>query len=477
MTGVLHHRGPDENGTYLTEKFALAHTRLSIIDLSTGQQPMIRTAGGSAYAIVYNGEIYNMEEVRNDLLARGWTFETTSDTEIILVGYMQYGPGIAERLNGIFAFAIADEREKAIFLCRDRSGVKPLFYSVQEDGTLVFSSEIKDFLHIPHPPAPRARRAQRNIQHRSGQNERLRRIFGRGRTASAHYLFWAAGPQFVPYWRLESRPHEDSLEITVEKTGFLVQDAIRRQMVSDVPICTFLSGGVDSSIVSAVCARELKKSGKRLATFSFDFVSNDQFYKPNAFQPTLDRPFVDIMVDFLGSDHHYLECSNIDLADYLYTSVDARDLPAMADVDSSLLYFCAIVKKYNKVVLTGECADEIFGGYPWFHREEFIHSNTFPWTPDLAPRKAMLSDEFLSYLRMDDYVRDTYEASVARTPRLAGESPEEARRREIAYLNLTWFMQTLLDRMDRTSMYSGLEARVPYADHRIIEYLWNIRGK
>jgi asparagine synthase (glutamine-hydrolysing) len=234
MTGVLHHRGPDENGTYLTEKFALAHTRLSIIDLSTGQQPMIRTAGGSAYAIVYNGEIYNMEEVRNDLLARGWTFETTSDTEIILVGYMQYGPGIAERLNGIFAFAIADEREKAIFLCRDRSGVKPLFYSILEDGTLVFSSEIKGLFAYPGI-RPRLGRGGLNEIFSIGpaKTNGCGVFLGVDELLPAHYLYWGSGgPRFVPYWQLESRPHEDSMEATVEKTGFLVQDAIRRQMVS-----------------------------------------------------------------------------------------------------------------------------------------------------------------------------------------------------------------------------------------------------
>lgn len=273
---------------------------------------------------------------------------------------------------------------------------------------------------------------------------------------------------------LNRKPHTDSYEQTVEKTAFLVRDAIRRQIISDVPVCTFLSGGVDSSLVSAVCSAELKKKNKQLTTFSFDFKDNHKYFTANAFQPSMDRPFVDIMVKYLGSDHHYLECDNVTQADLLYTSVEARDLPAMADVDSSLLYFCSQVSRTHKVALTGECADEIFGGYPWFHKKECFEAKTFPWTMDLSARKVLLSDDFIRELHMDEYVQATYEKSVAETPRLAEDTPEEARRREIAWLNLRWFMQTLLDRMDRTSMHSGLEARVPFADHRIVEYLWNV---
>ena len=203
-------------------------------------------------------------------------------------------------------------------------------------------------------------------------------------------------------------------------------------------------------------------------------MDNEKYFKANAFQPSQDRPYVEKMVEFLDSDHHYLECSHVSQADLLYDSVRAHDLPPMADVDSSMLYFCSLVKDYNKVALTGECADEIFGGYPWFHKKECFEAETFPWTMDLEARKVLLADDFLNSLHMEDYVAETYARSVAETPRLDGDSPEEARRREISYLNLKWFMQTLLNRMDRTSMYSGLEARVPFADHRIVEYLWNV---
>lgn len=475
MTKVLGRRGPNDTGTYLSGHFGLAHTRLAIIDLVTGHQPISFLRNGRRLHIIYNGELYNSRELRRDLLNLGYAFETTSDAEIALLGFAEYGADYVKRLNGVFAFAIADETENALYLFRDKLGVKPLFYSTEENET-VFSSELKGI--FAHP------QKKRRVS-RQGLNE----IFSLGPAKTpgvgvfigieevlpGHYLRCDKnGNHTVGYWHLESRPHEDSYEKTLEKTRFLVTDAIERQMVSDVPVCTFLSGGVDSSIVSAVCAKSLQEKGERLSTFSFDFTDNDKYFKSNSFQPSQDRPFVDIMVKAIGSDHHYLECTKESQADLLYESVLAHDLPAMADIDSSMLYFCSVVKDYNKVVLTGECADEIFGGYPWFHKEELFSKDSFPWTADLSPRKALLKDDFSEYLHMDDYVNNAYYSSLLEVPSLPSDNAVEKRRREIAYLNLRWFMQTLLDRMDRTSMYSGLEARVPFADYRIVEYLFNV---
>lgn len=437
---------------------------------------MVRRAGERTCAIVYNGELYNAKELREELKEKGWNFETTCDTEVILLGFMQYGVEIASKLNGIFAFAILDQRDDTLYLFRDPIGVKPLFY-MKKDHELIFASEIKAILAHPSVNAE---------LDREGLNE----IFGIGPARSTgcgvlkgmkevcpgEYITYGKkrALQRKVYWKLESHPHLDNYEKTVETVAELVQDSIRRQMVSDVPICTFLSGGVDSSLVSAVCAAELKKQGKQLTTFSFDFVDNQKNFKANAFQPSQDRPYVEKMVQYIGSDHHFLECDNTHQLTMLYDSVKAHDLPAMADVDSSMLYFCSQVSKSHKVTLTGECADEIFGGYPWFHRQECFQAQTFPWTMDLSPRKELLSDEFLEYLRMDEYVRESYQHSIAETPRCEEDSPQEARRREISWLNLRWFMQTLLNRMDRTSMYSGLEARVPFADPRIVQYVWNV---
>ncbi len=475
MCQIQAHRGPDDSGTFLSGSCGLSHTRLSIIDLKNGKQPMTRSRSGHPYHIVYNGEIYNTDTLRQALSERGVTPQTSSDTEIILLSYLTFGPEFVKELDGIFAFAIYDERHKTLTLYRDSFGVKPLFYTIY-DGTLVFSSELKGLFCFP---GIRARLDAGGLNElfglgpaRTPGNGVFKDIFelkpGTSMTCSS------LGFHTHTYFQLASRPHEDSYEDTIEKTHFLVTDAIKRQMVSDVPVCTFLSGGVDSSLVSAVCAKELKAQGQRLATYSFDFTENDKYFQANSFQPSLDRPYVDKMAGFLHSDHRYLECGSQTQADLLYESVDAHDLPCMADVDSSLLYFCGEVSKNHKVVLTGECADEVFGGYPWFHKESFLTCHTFPWTPDLSPRTQLLNPQLLEVLDMEQYVQNAYETAISEIQLLPQDNETEASRRRISYLNIRFFMQTLLNRMDRTSMHSGLEARVPFADRALVTYVFNI---
>lgn len=475
MNQVQKRRGPDDEGTYLNKGCGLAHVRLSIIDLVTGHQPMIKKAEARECAIVYNGEIYNMGELKKELQNEGACFETTSDTEVILEGYMLHGVDYIKRLNGIFAIAIWDANQESLYLFRDRLGVKPLFYTMAGE-TLVFSSEIKGLFEYPQITP---------VLDRDGLCEIFAlgpaKSYGKGVFKNVMEVLPGQFIRFAkhtweqkPYWELVSKPHEDSFDETVEKTAWLLEDSVKKQMLSDIPISTFLSGGVDSSLVTAICAKELKKQGKVLNTFSFDFKDNKKYFKSNSFQPSEDRPWVDQMVDYCHTNHHYLECDNMELIDYLFKAVDARDLPCMADVESSLLYFCSKVVGINSVTLTGECADEIFGGYPWFHKKEAFEADAFPWSMSMEPRKTLLSEDVIRQLHMEEYAHEAYQKTIRETPLLPGESKEEKRRREIAYLNLRWFMVTLLDRMDRTSMYSGLEARVPLADHRIVEYIWNV---
>lgn len=440
-----------------------------------GEQSVTRTFGEKRYTVVYSGELYNCGELRRELEKRGQRFETTSEMEVVLNGLFTYGTDFVKQMNGVFAFAFYDEKLGVLHLFRDRIGVKPLFYTRQGD-TIFFASEIETLL---------ANSGVKPVLDRKGLNEVFSigpaKTYGCGvfkgidEVLPGHLLsYTGAEMKNSCYWRLESKVHEDNYEQTVEKTAFLLEDAVKNQMISGVPVCTFLSGGLDSSLVSAICARELRKEGKRLHTFSFDFVGNDQNFQANMFQPSQDRPYVEKMVTFLDSEHHYLECDSRTQADYLYASIDAKGLPAMADVDSSLLYFCSQVAKEYKVALTGECADEIFGGYPWFHKKECFEAHAFPWSMDMEPREALLSGDVLQAVDLKAHARRAYEKTIRETPRLLGEDPTESRRREISYLNLKWFMVTLLDRMDRTSMYSGLEARVPFADHRIVEYMWNV---
>ncbi len=484
MCKKLYHRGPDEQDYVLTEHYGLAHTRLSIIDLLNGKQPMTLHANENTYRIVYNGELYNTKELRPALKKYGWEFSTTSDTEVILVGFAQFGEELFPMLNGIFSFFVISEKENLAYLVRDQIGVKPLYYSVS-NNTIIFSSEIKGIFCHPKIKPELSTVSLNEVLSLGPAKTYGSGVFkGINEVKPGHFIKIKGTPStrslYVTsqcYWKLKAEYYEQSYEDTVEHTRFLVSDAIKRQMVSDVPIATFLSGGIDSSIVSSVCAKELEHNGQRLGTFSFEFKDNNKFFKSNSFQPSLDRPYVDIMKDYLNSIHYYLECDNSVLYDNLFASVDMRDLPTMADVDSSMLYFCRLVKPYYKVVLTGECADEIFGGYPWFHKKECFEADTFPWSMDISARKAVLKDDIINELDMERYISSSYHGTISETPALEGESKEEARRREITYLNMKWFMQTLLDRMDRTSMCSGLEARVPFADVRIVEFLYNVPWK
>jgi len=470
------HRGPDDDGIFLTDTCGLSHTRLSIRDIKSGIQPMTRTVAGRSFTIVFNGEIYNTDELKQPLISHEYSFSTTSDTEVLLLSYIYYGPDFVEKVNGIFAFAIYDHTEQSIFLYRDPFGVKPLYYTFLPDETLVFASERKALFCYPDIKPKLDKKGLCEIFAIGPSKTPGYGVFKEiNELKPGYYLRYDRfGQSMACYFRIKSIPHSDDYQTTIEKTAELLKNAIKRQIVSDVPICTFLSGGIDSSIVSAVCANELKERGQVLDTYSFDFTDNARYFKSNAFQPEQDRPYVDQMASYLGTSHHYLTCNMEELADLLYDSVLSRDQPTMADVDSSLLYFCKLVSEHNKVVLTGECADEIFGGYPWFYREDLLQSDTFPWMIDLTPRKQLLKPEFADSLQIEDYVKNLYHQVISEIPVLPEESDIEKSRRRIGYMNIRMFMQTLLDRMDRTSMYNGLEARVPFADIHLLQYVFNV---
>ena len=478
MRKCLSRRGNDEFGKYLARHAGFSHARLCIRDLFHGSQPIVRSSFAGEYAIVYNGELYNTDELKTDLRSLGYTFSTTTDTEVILSAYMEYGAEFVQKLNGIFAFAIWDDVSQSLMLCRDRVGIKPLFYTYK-NHQLIFASEPKALFAYPGFTPEITTESLLELLAIGPARTMGNGIFKDVKEVlPGHYLiFQEHSVTDHVYWDLVRSEHTDSYDQTKEKVSFLIRDAVKRQMVSDVPVCSFLSGGIDSSIVTALACQYLEPLGEKLNTFSFDFKNNDVYFQSNAFQPSRDLPYVNVMLKYYHTNHTFLECNENDLFLALFSDVDARDMPGMADVDSSLLYFCSLVKTHNKVALTGECADEIFGGYPWFYRNELMKLDGFPWSSDIAFRAILLRDDFLTEKELSEYAKEQYLDSVRNAPHLADETPEEHRRYEIAYLNIKWFMQTLLDRMDRTSMYSGLEARVPFADHRIIEYVYNVPWK
>ncbi|MCM0649829.1 asparagine synthase (glutamine-hydrolyzing) [Clostridium swellfunianum] len=475
MVATLKKRGPDSEGIYLSNNALLGHRRLVVVDPVGGAQPMTRTLGKNKYTLVYNGELYNTEELRNELKDLGFRFNSYSDTEVLLVSYIAWGAECVKHINGIYAFGVWEEEKSRLFLARDPLGVKPLFY-VQKGKSIIFGSEIKTLLAHPEVEP---------VVDKNG----LLEIFalGPGRSPGsgvfkdiqeippAHcMIFDTYGVNLWEYWKLESKPHEENIEQTVEHTRNLLLDAIERQLGADVPVCTFLSGGLDSSAISAVAARYFKNNNMgKLNTYSIDYIDNDKYFQANDFQPNSDEAFVRVMSKFIGSDHHNILVNNTALAQALKEAVLANDLPGMADIDSSLYLFCKEVRKDNVVALSGECADEIFGGYPWYRREEDINAQTFPWSRYVNERKSILSPE-LKNLPLEEYTKQRYQDSLRKVPRLPGESDREHRMRELFYLNIKWFMVTLLNRKDRMSMSNSLEVRVPFADYRIVEYAFNV---
>ncbi len=475
MINTMKRRGPDDTGRFICKDCGLIHSRLAIIDPDGGRQPMQIQWAGEQYTIVYNGELYNTNDIRNELIFLGHRFMTHSDTEVILNAYAQWGGKCLDKLNGIFAFAIWEHRNRRLFLARDRIGVKPLFYMIHHGGFL-FASEIKTILTYPTvTPELDAEGIAQVLLLGPG------RIPGSGVFRGILELepgccgIFSDGKWFWRrYWKLLDREHTDSFEETAEQVRYLVKDSIRRQMVSDVPIGTFLSGGLDSSIITSICAKEMEHRGERLSTFSLDFKNNDRYFVPGKFQPNSDNSFIEIMQSYLNTDHHWTVLTPEDLVSSLEQATIARDLPGMADVDFSLLMFCKEIRTNVKVALSGECADEIFGGYPWYRDPEIRAQDGFPWAQNTDLRTRFLHPDIARKINANEFVQDQYRQTLAQCDILPGTSQQERRLKEMVTLNHRWFMQTLLDRKDRMSMYSGLEVRVPFCDYRIAEYLYGV---
>ena len=472
MKRTLTPRGPDAEGTYFDEDAALVHRRLIVIDPEGGKQPMHSPDRNTI--IIYNGELYNTPELRTELMSRGHEFVGHSDTEVLLHAYLEWKTDAFSRLNGIFAFAIWEKRERRLTLCRDRLGVKPLFFAPIRNG-LTFGSTIDTVLCHPEIEPALDEDGLRTLLLLGPARPPESGVFRQIKSLLPGHFAVLTPENFTDhvYWQLEAHEHEDDLPTTIERTHELICDAARRQLVSDVPLACFLSGGLDSSILSMLAAKDYAARGETLHTWSVDYRDNDKYFIKSIFQPNSDDSYIDQMVDFLGTHHHRVVLEPEALCAALLPATDARALPGMADVDSSLLLFCAAVKRGGTTVcLSGECADELFGGYPWYHREEILFEDTFPWSQSVGLRLGLLTPDAVR--NGEEFVRQHYRDTCDRAPKLSSDDKKAARMREMFVLNLDWFMATLLDRKDRMSMYSGLEVRVPFCDHRIVEYAYNM---
>lgn len=479
MTETMACRGPDDRGTWTEGPAALGHRRLAIIDLPGGRQPMSVATPEGNVALVYSGEAYNFTELRRELLDRGHRFSTDSDTEVVLHGYLEWGDAVAERLNGMYAFAVWDGRHGRLVMVRDRMGIKPFSYYPTPDGVL-FGSEPKAILANP---LARPRVAL----------DGLRELFTMVKTPG--HAVWDGMREVEPgtvvtvdrtglrtrvYWRLETRAHTDDRDTTIATVRTLLDDIVRRQLVADVPRCTLLSGGLDSSAMTALAARQLAEQGEKVRSFAVDFVGQADNFVADELRGTPDTPFVHDVARLARTDHQDIVLDAESLADPAVREkvIRARDLPiGFGDMDSSLLLLFRAIRDQSTVALSGESADEVFGGYLQFFDEDARRAETFPWLVrfgrDFGDDASVLRADLAKTLDLEGYVADGYRTAVAAIHRLDGESDFEYRMRQICHLHLTRFVRALLDRKDRMSMAVGLEVRVPYCDHRLVEYVYN----
>lgn len=476
MTTSLKRRGPDDTNYWSNKHINFGHTRLAIIDINRGKQPMVEISKDCQYVLAYNGELYNTDSLRTILKTKNYQFSSHSDTEVLLYAYIEWQEKCLEYLNGIFAFAIWDENRNHVFIGRDRLGVKPLFYAHIKDE-LIFGSEIKALLKHP--------RVTKNLS-TAKLSELLSlgpsRVPGSGifddinELLPGHFLIFSAnGLKIKKYWDVQSKPHRDTYEETVEKVKILLTAAIKRQLVSDVGICTLLSGGIDSSAITAISAKHLQeKANKQLDTYSVEYENNEHYFKKGIFQPNRDDHYINLVQKHYNTAHKEIILNHEHLVNALEAATYARDFPGMADVDSSLLLFAEEIRPNYKVALSGECADEIFGGYPWFSKDENEEVDTFPWIRSEAERELLLNDFWQNKLNISATLQANYQKTIAQAPILEGESAFLTKKRQLFYLCMKWFMATLLERKDRMSMYASVEVRVPFADHHLVDYAWNI---
>ncbi len=474
MTATLAPRGPDAAGVWLGPRAAIGHRRLAVLDIAGGVQPMTDRPDAPTTVLTYSGEIYNHHELRSQLRGLGHEFRTRSDTEVVLRGYAEWGEQVADHLDGMFAFAVWDERAQRLLLVRDRLGVKPLFWA-EVDGGLAFASEPKAlFAHPEIRPRVDA----------DGLREAYSLLFNTGPTV------WSGVREVEPgglllldrdgirerrYWRLEAHAHPDDRDATVARVHDLVSTAARAQLEADVPLCSLLSGGIDSTVLTALLADELRLRegpGARIRSYAVDYSDQAESFTGDVLRTGHDTPYATEAGALLGTDHSTVVLDPRALLDpeHRRAVVVARDSPiGVGDMDTSLHILFGEIRKHSTVALSGEAADEVFGGYPWFHNPKALAAATFPWLLVTGDEAAMPLNPELD-LRIGEFRDDTYRTALAAVPHLDGETPTEHRQREMQHLSLTRWLRQLLHRKDRLSMAQGLEVRVPYCDHRLVEY-------
>jgi len=472
MSSSLRHRGEKGNEFYAPECALIS--RQSVKGSLRAKQPMRKFFGGEEYTIVFDGAIFNVKELRKMLEGKGYPFFGDSETEVLINLYIEYGAKCLELLNGVFSFAIWKAREKELFIARDRIGVKPLYYRITHSG-IIFASEVKALFQNPLCPAEVGQEGLQQIFLLGpGKPHGETMYSGIKELCHAEYaILDKNGARFKKYWTIQARENTQSLEENIITARELITDSINIQSKFDAPFACFLSGGLDSSIISFVLSNKAKCAQQSLQTLSIDYENNATHFFKNDFQPTQDSEYIEIMTKLLHSNHKTVELKTQDICHALNAAALSRDMPGMADVDSSMLLACLEARKQFEVCFSGECADELFGGYPWYHREDLLNTDTFPWAKSLDFRKQIVSKN-INLGDMDSFVKEHYLSTLKKVQKLETDSAIDKRIREMFILNFEWFMQNLLDRAERLAARADLEVRVPLCDYRLVEFAYNL---
>ncbi|MCC6469362.1 MAG: asparagine synthase (glutamine-hydrolyzing) [Alphaproteobacteria bacterium] len=500
MADTLRHRGPDGDGTWFADAGAwragFGHRRLSIIDLAGGAQPMVAADGT---AVTFNGEIYNYRELRRDLESAGAVFRTNSDTEVLLHGYRHWGARFVERLAGMFAFALWDPKDERLVIVRDRFGKKPIFL-LQRDGLVAFASEIKALLCLPG--------VERRLDHEAlGLYFAFRYVPGPrtlfqgiAKLGMGQMLVWEKGRATVSTWYVppDARPRDASLPKPADPLAEferLLDQAVARRLVADVPLGAFLSGGLDSSTVVALMAR---RTGRPVSTYSIGFA--EERYS--------ELPHANLVARELGCDHHPVLFSTTGLVDGLPDATGFRDAPVSEPADLPILLLSRMAAATLKVVLTGEGADETLAGYPKhaYDRYAALYQAIMPGAVHELLVEPVLRALPYGFRRVKTLAASFGErdftqrmirwfgalsageqaalTSVARPPYDArtDDPANSALRRMLYFDQSVWLPDNLLERGDRMTMGASLESRMPFLDHDLVAFAsslpdrWRLHG-
>lgn len=459
MLDKIKHRGVSEN-YYIGPKSLLGQINDKMMNLPLTKYDCIKR-----YTIILDGELYNGDKLKTQLEELGYKFKTNDDAEIILNTYIQYKERSLELFKGAYSFVIYDGYQ--LFMARDKLGLKPLFYSLVNDS-LFFGSEIKTLLAI-------------NSINRKISKENFIELFSFGPSFNKSHtpfenIFSVEPGEFITF-SLRGLRRERYYKIPVKENTFtfeeskkiikdLLNDAVKNQIKGE-KVGALLSGGLDSSIICSLLSKYQK-----LQTYCVDYVDNEINFKSNNFQRSRDNDYALIMANYLDTKHHEYKITAKSLADNLFNSMIARDKPAMADIDSSLYCFAKYLNQNENIVFSGECSDEIFGGYPWFYRND-SNESLFPWIRNIDNRINILNKEYQNY-NYNEYLESEYSNALNDIEYLSNENEENRKWRKLTNLTINYFMPNLVQRNDSQGLSNGLIIRVPFADIDLLEFVYNL---